>query len=318
MSIARHQYEVYIRATPEEVFGALTDPAFTRQYFHGTTWDRPPVQGEAYSTTTTDGRPAVDGVVEVHEPPHRLVLTWHTLYDAAMAAEPVSRVEWQVDAAGEGLTRLRLVHGDLAQSPLTWDSVRHGWVWVLDGLKTLLETGTPLPAVGEDPPRTEDVAGDWHRQQGVEANNSTWELIDLPVRTPDQTEEMLRRAYAAAYHWDRAAGRQPANAARGDWLLAKVHLLAGRPGDLAAPRVALPGCVHRARARRLRPRLRPRGRRAGPQGARPGRGGGRGVGGGEGSPGRRRGGPGDPGEGPGRGAVERFVDLVSHQGCWGA
>jgi hypothetical protein len=167
--------------------------------------------------------------VEVLEPPHRLVLTWHTVHDAAMAAEHPSRVEWHVEAAGEGLTRLRLVHADLAQSPLTWESVRHGWVWVLDGLKTLLETGSPLPPVDEAPARSDDVAGDWHRQQAVEANNSTWELVDLPERSPAQTEEMLRRAYAAAYHWDRAAARTPANASRADWLLAKVSLLAGRP-----------------------------------------------------------------------------------------
>ena len=70
-----------------------------------------------------------------------MVQTWHTLYDAELAAEPVSQVEWVVEAAGEGLTRLRVVHGDLAQSPQTWANVRHGWVWILDGLKTLLETG---------------------------------------------------------------------------------------------------------------------------------------------------------------------------------
>src|SRR5689334_12409955 len=68
-----------------------------------------------------------------------------------------------------------------------------------------------------------------HRHEGIEANNSTWELVDLASRSADQTEEMLRRAYAAAYHWDRAAGREPANASRADWLLAKVNLLAGRP-----------------------------------------------------------------------------------------
>ena len=30
--------------------------------------------------------------------------TWRVLYDAAMAAEPPSRVEWRVEPAGEGLT----------------------------------------------------------------------------------------------------------------------------------------------------------------------------------------------------------------------
>ena len=141
MAAARHQYEIYIRATPEQVWEALLDPAFTRQYFHGTAFDRPPVQGEPYRTSLPDGSPAVDGTVEVLDPPRTLVHTWHTLYDAELAAEPVSRVEWHVEPAGEGLTRLRLVHGDLAQSPKTWANVEHGWVWILDSLKSLLETG---------------------------------------------------------------------------------------------------------------------------------------------------------------------------------
>jgi uncharacterized protein YndB with AHSA1/START domain len=229
MPAARHQYEIYIRATPEQVWEAILDPAFTRQYFHGTAFDRPPVQGEPYRTSLPDGSPAVDGVIEVLDPPHRLVHTWHTVYDAQLAAEPVSRVEWHVDPAGEGLTRLRLVHGDLAQSPQTWANVEHGWVWILDGLKTLLETGEPLPRADSDPERTAEPEAEWHRLSGIDAYNSTWELIEATDRGPDGDEDMLRRAYAAAYHWDRAAGRTPANSARGDWLLAKVHLLVGRP-----------------------------------------------------------------------------------------
>ena len=233
MAAARHQYEIYIRATPEQVWEALLDPAFTRQYFHGTAFDRPPVQGEPFRTSLPDGSPAVDGTVEVLDAPRTLVHTWHTLYDAELAAEPVSRVEWHVEPAGEGLTRLRLVHGDLAQSPKTWANVEHGWVWILDSMKSLLETGSPLPPTeldaGLDSGRDREPAAEWHRFQAVEANNSVWELIELPERDPDQVEDMLRRAYAAAYHWDRAAGRTPGNSARADWLLSKVHLLAGHP-----------------------------------------------------------------------------------------
>jgi hypothetical protein len=48
-------------------------------------------------------------------------------------------------------------------------------------------------------------------------------------RTSANDEEMLRRAYASAYHWQRAEGYGPANEARGVWLLAKVQLLAGHP-----------------------------------------------------------------------------------------
>ena len=229
MTPGRHQYEIYIRATPEQVFAALTDPAFTRQYFHGTAFDRPPVPGEAYRTSMPDGTPAVEGTVEVLEPPHRLVLTWHTLYDVELAAEPVSRVEWQVESAGEGLTRLRLLHGDLAHSPKTWSTVGREWGWVLDGLKTLLETGTPLPAQQGDPAAAEDASGEWHRMQGVEANNSVWELVEKDHRTPADDEDMLQRAYASRYHWARAARRGPENVARGAWLVSKVQLLVGQP-----------------------------------------------------------------------------------------
>jgi len=229
MPAARHQYEIYIRATPEQVWEAILDPAFTRQYFHGTAFDRPPVQGEPFRTSLPDGSPAVDGVVEVLDPPRRLVHTWHTLYDAELAAEPVSRVEWHVEPAGDGLTRLRLIHADLAQSPKTWANVEHGWVWILDSLKSLLETGQPLPAASPSTERDAEPDAEWHRFQAVEAYNSTWELIELGERDAEGDEDMLRRAYAAAYHWDRASGRTPANSARGDWLLSRVHLLVGRP-----------------------------------------------------------------------------------------
>jgi len=227
MAITRHQYRVYIKAPIEQVWNAVIDPAYTRRYFHGTAFDSPPKSGERYRTSIEGGGPAVDGTIEVLEPPTRLVMTWHTLYDAAMAAEPPSRVEWTLSTAGDGLTQVDLSHGDLALSPLTWAQVRYGWVWILDGLKTLLETGEDLPPVvnGNDI-EAEDVTGGWHRAQGIECNNSTWEMIEAE-RTPENDEEMLRRAYASTYHWARANGRKPANDARGQWLLAKAHLLAG-------------------------------------------------------------------------------------------
>ena len=68
-----------------------------------------------------------------------------------------------------------------------------------------------------------------HRSQAIEANNSVWELLDSDV--PDTTE-LLGRAYAASYHWARAADRTPANAARASWLLSRCHAVLGQ-GELA-------------------------------------------------------------------------------------
>jgi len=68
-----------------------------------------------------------------------------------------------------------------------------------------------------------------HRSEAVAANNSVWDL--LGDDSPDATE-LLSRAYAASYHWARAARRGPENAARAAWLLSRCHAVLGN-GDLA-------------------------------------------------------------------------------------
>lgn len=224
----RHVHRIYIKATAEQVWQGLIDPAFTRQYFHDTAFDASPQAGQPYRTAMSNGAPAIDGIIEVCEPPHRLVQTWHVLYDAAMAEEPPSRVEWTITEAGDGLVRLDLVHGDLALSPLTWANVKEGWPLLLHSLKSLLETGAPLPAATSLPPAVDDPSGEWHRAQGVTCNNSIWELVAKDGRTADDDEELLRRAYASAYHWQRARGATAVNEARALYMLAKVHLLTGQ------------------------------------------------------------------------------------------
>ncbi len=267
MAVTRHQYRIYIKAPIDTVWNALIDPAFTRRYFHDTAFDAPPAQGQPYRTTMGNGAPALDGTIEVCEPPHKLVQTWHVLYDAAMAEEPPSRVEWTLAAAGDNLTQLDVLHGDLARSPLTWAHVKDGWVWILDGLKTLLETGEDLPAPTAEaaPLPSTDPTGDWHRAQGVTCNNSIWEMVNNEGLTPADHEELLRRAYASAYHWQRARGAGPANEARALYMLAKVHLVAGLPerslhyADAGMTQCTTHGLVdfdlayaHEARARALR------------------------------------------------------------------
>lgn len=235
MVATAHVYEIYIQATPERVWEALIDPNDTNRYFHGTTFDSEFCEGAAYRNVLADGHTAVEGTIEVFEPPRRLVMTWHVLYEAALAAEPPGRVEWLLRPANADatVTRVTLRHGDLALSPLTWEHVRLGWVEIIDGLKSLLETGTPMPSVDtSDDVGPDDIEGGWHRSQAVTANNSVWELLDGVVDDPDQVDELLGRAYAAAYHWARATPRAPENKARASWLLSRCHAVTGH-GDLA-------------------------------------------------------------------------------------
>jgi uncharacterized protein YndB with AHSA1/START domain len=232
-----HVNDVFLRATVDQVWQAITDPALTAKYFHRTAIQSSfqPGTDVRYVDVRT-GEPGADmvvGEIEICEPPHRLVHTWLVLYDAAMAEEPPGRVEWNIDAAGDGLVRLRVRHGELGRSPLTWAEVQDGWVWILDSLKSLLETGEPLSEPTMDlAPTRGDISGDWHRTQAIDANNSTWELVGRDQRSTTDDEDMLRRAYAAAYHWQRASGRGPENEARALWLQSKVWRAIG-DGDLA-------------------------------------------------------------------------------------
>lgn len=149
-------------------------------------------------------------------------------YDEELEAEPESRVTWTLEQAGEGLVLLRVVHGDLAFSPLTWANVKDGWPYVLDGLKSVVETGRPLPPRAEGGPTTsaEFVEGAWHRRQAVEANNSVWDLIEADPFDPRAT---IRAAYAAAYHWDRVPTKTPENEVRALYMIGRAWLAAGKP-----------------------------------------------------------------------------------------
>lgn len=231
MTGSAHVYEIFIKAPRERVWSALIDPEYTMQYFHGTRFESSFEPGAPFVNRLVEAdRPAADGTIEVFDPPSRLVYTWRVLYDAAMSDEPPGRVEWTLTPANEdgSVTRVTLRHGDLALSPKTWENVRLGWVGIIDSLKTLLETGEPLPAVDPaDKVPAEEVEGGWHRAQAMAANNSTWELLDGRQLTPEESDELLARAYAAMYHWRRASGATPVTSARASWLVSRCHAVIG-------------------------------------------------------------------------------------------
>ncbi len=137
-------YQVFIKATPELIWDAITKPEFTERYFHGahvaTTAERHIVHGP-------DGEDWGDGATFEFDPPRRLVHEWRSAYDLELAAEDSSRVTWEIEPQDNGLSLLTIVHDRLDASPKTAASVSGpGWMHVLSGLKTLLETGEPMLA----------------------------------------------------------------------------------------------------------------------------------------------------------------------------
>jgi uncharacterized protein YndB with AHSA1/START domain len=133
-------YSVFILATPEQIWEAITKPEFTEKYFHGAT-----VAVRDGRRFTSIGDLSWDEEVLEEDPPRRLVHRWVAGYSEELAAEDPSRVTWEIEPQEDGTTLLTVVHDQLDGAPKTAASVSGiGWMYVLSGMKTLLETGKPL------------------------------------------------------------------------------------------------------------------------------------------------------------------------------
>ena len=151
-------YVNYIKTTPERLWQALTEPAFTERYwgmvFHSDWRTGSRYVLNQFGLTIADD----DQVVLEAEPYRRLSYTWHTvtpewadaldLTDEArerLAGEPRSTVTFEIEPLDDEQVKLTVVHDDLASDGMTRSLISGGWPRVLANLKTLLETGEPLP-----------------------------------------------------------------------------------------------------------------------------------------------------------------------------
>jgi uncharacterized protein YndB with AHSA1/START domain len=140
-------YQLYIKAGPDEVWQAITDPATVARFFFGQRREAVYEVGGRIRSWSPDGeQPWGDNVILECDPPRRLVHTWRSLYDPELAAESESRVTWEIEEQPGGFSKLTLVHDRLDASPKTAASVR-GWSYILSNLKTVLETGEALPPI---------------------------------------------------------------------------------------------------------------------------------------------------------------------------
>jgi len=158
-------YKVYIKATPDAIWTAITDPEWTNRYGYTgfTHYDLRPggaleivPNGEFKAAAAAQGYPCpdvlVDGEVIEVDPPHRLRTSWRMLMDPTLAAEPFSTITYEIVDHGAGVCSLTLTH-DGTGAPGTLRLVSGvdeaeggggGWSWVLSDLKSLLETGSAL------------------------------------------------------------------------------------------------------------------------------------------------------------------------------
>lgn len=158
-AVTTQVYRVYINATPEAIWDAITKPEWTQRYGYRpiAEYDLRPggkYQGRALPEMQARGMPevVVDGEVIEADPPRKLVQTWRFLWDEEIASEGPTRVTFDIEEDDGGVTRLTVTH-ELEGAPQTAGQVGSvariyegggGWSWILSDLKTLLESGKSL------------------------------------------------------------------------------------------------------------------------------------------------------------------------------
>lgn len=149
-------HRLYVRATPDEVYAALTDAALTARFWSGLSFD----------TTWEPGAPMVWRMPEVAiddpapvvleaDAPRRLAVTRRTLTPEWAHASGSTRRRaraWPPRRARaplyveppEGVARLTVTHSGPAGDGAAVAAVREGWPPILSSLTSLLESDEPL------------------------------------------------------------------------------------------------------------------------------------------------------------------------------
>ncbi len=164
-AVTTQVYRVYIKATPEAIWDAITKPEWTERYGYTNRADFDLRPGGTYRSYPSEpmkrgaaaaGIPlpdvVVDGEVLEADPPKRLVQTFRMLMDSEAAGEGFTRLIFEISEGNGGVSKLTVTH-ELEGAPrlalivsggIEETGAGGGWAWVLSDLKSLLETGAPM------------------------------------------------------------------------------------------------------------------------------------------------------------------------------
>lgn len=147
MDTVDHVYSVYINASPDRIWRAITDGDETVKYYYGTRVDSTWEVGAPITYTYSDGRVAADGSVLEIEAGRRVVMAFHPRWDPDIEAEGPVRMTWAIEPgeAENEPSRLTVTSALLPGSKVE-DQFTGGVVFIVSGLKTAIETGASMAA----------------------------------------------------------------------------------------------------------------------------------------------------------------------------
>jgi uncharacterized protein YndB with AHSA1/START domain/DNA-binding transcriptional ArsR family regulator len=139
-------FEIYIKTTAERLWQAITDPALRRKYNFGVGVESDWTPGSRYTGISPMAPSAIlEGENLEVDPPRRLVQAFRALWSDDVKREGTSRVTWEIEPIGDSC-RLTVTHDQLREDANS--ELYGGWMMILSGLKTLLETGELLTTPG--------------------------------------------------------------------------------------------------------------------------------------------------------------------------
>ncbi|KUI04090.1 metalloregulator ArsR/SmtB family transcription factor [Mycobacterium sp. IS-3022] len=152
MSSSEFVYVTYIRTTPERLWQAITDPAFSSRYMgHAIVSDFE--KGSTYVWADRSGLEIEhpEQVILESDPYRRLAFTFHTfvpeLTELGLDAETIekaaterrSKVTFEIEPVDESQVKLTVVHDDFPPESTVRELISGGWSWKLANLKSELE-----------------------------------------------------------------------------------------------------------------------------------------------------------------------------------
>ncbi len=141
--------------------------------------------------------------------------TIRRLRDLDVPLEDIRAVLDDPDQAGKRLEAYaREVEADLFRRQRTLHQLRN-----LTDEKERTMTSIPETVPGALAPEDE-------RRLAADLFNHTWELLEIPDRTPAQDDRMIHAAHASRFHWEQV-GEAP-NLATGEWQCSRVYAVLGR------------------------------------------------------------------------------------------
>lgn len=151
-------FEIYIRASAEQIWEALTSPEWSAKYGYRVLYEYDLRPGGKFRAHPNEGMrkmglpdPIIDGDVIEAKRPTRLVQTYRFLFAREDEAEGFTRITHEIAPTEAGFCRVTVVH-EVENAPRMARAISSkfdtrgggGWGWVLSDLKSLLETGRSM------------------------------------------------------------------------------------------------------------------------------------------------------------------------------